>query len=45
MDDRIILGLTEEVTLIGNDKKQVTIPVRIDSGAQNSSIDQSLAGN
>lgn len=43
MDDRIILGLTEEVVLEGNNGNTTKIKARIDSGAQNSSIDQALA--
>lgn len=43
MKDKIVLGLVEDVTLFGADGKEVTIPARIDTGAQHSSIDQALA--
>ncbi len=43
MNNRIILGLTETITLEGNNGKNAEIRARIDSGAQNSSIDQGLA--
>lgn len=42
MQDKIILGLIEEVTIIGPQKKQ-KVRARIDTGATASSIDLSLA--
>lgn len=41
--DKIILGFIEDVTLIGSDNQEVTVPARIDTGAQNSSISHELA--
>ncbi len=42
--DKTILGLTEEVTVIGPQKKQKVI-ARIDTGATASSIDTALAAS
>lgn len=43
MSDRTILGLTEVVVLIGNNKKEEELTARIDTGATSSSIDLALA--
>ncbi|MBI2665374.1 ATP-dependent zinc protease [Candidatus Woesearchaeota archaeon] len=43
MKKRIILGLVEEVTLIGSNGKEKKVLARIDTGATSSSIDNSLA--
>jgi len=37
------LGLVEDVTIVGNEGRARTLPARIDTGAQNSSIDLGLA--
>jgi hypothetical protein len=42
MEKKLILGLIEEVTIIG--KKDELVVARIDTGATSSSIDISLAG-
>ena len=41
--EKTIIGLTEEVTIRGNNGKSRTVIARIDSGATKSSIDESLA--
>ncbi len=41
--ERVILGLTEEVTLIGNNGMEKQVTARIDTGATASSIDSNLA--
>ena len=41
-EERVVLGLTEKVTLIGKEKEEQVI-ARIDSGATSSSIDMGLA--
>ena len=43
MEGRLILGLAEPVTLIGNNGTKKTVIARIDSGARISSIDTALA--
>jgi hypothetical protein len=43
MDDRSIVGLIEEVTITSLTGKSVVVRARIDTGAENSSIDQDLA--
>lgn len=42
MKGKVVLGLTEEVTLIGSDKRERVV-ARIDTGATASSIDFNLA--
>ena len=42
---KVILGLTEEVTLIGTKGQKVKILARIDTGATSSSIDIQLAAD
>lgn len=41
---KVILGLTEEVTLVGAKGEKETVIARIDTGATSSSIDTGLAG-
>ncbi len=41
MDDRIIVGLTERITVFGETHKEVV--ARVDTGATKSSIDSNLA--
>ncbi len=41
MVERIVLGLTTDIILIGQEKKKIT--ARVDTGATKSSIDQRLA--
>ncbi|MFT4310698.1 MAG: RimK/LysX family protein [Candidatus Woesearchaeota archaeon] len=43
MDERPILGLIEKATVKGTNKKELTLLARIDTGAQNSSIDLDIA--
>ena len=43
MSERIVLGLSEEIILIGNNGKEERLIARIDSGATASSIDAALA--
>jgi hypothetical protein len=43
MGERIVLGLTEEVTIIGTNDKEEKVTARVDSGATMSSIDMELA--
>ena len=43
MTDKLILGLTEEIVIIGNNGKEETLTARIDTGATASSIDTALA--
>lgn len=43
MYTKIMLGLTEEVTIFGSDRKRVKVLARIDTGATSSSLDYSLA--
>ncbi len=43
MTDKIILGLTEPVKLVGSDGKEKEVRARIDTGATKSSIDNRLA--
>lgn len=43
IQEKTILGLTEKVTLYNMEKEPIEIVARIDTGAQNSSIDQALA--
>ncbi|MBU0470868.1 MAG: RimK/LysX family protein [Nanoarchaeota archaeon] len=40
---KVILGLTEQVDLIGNQGQKINIKARIDTGATSSSIDLGLA--
>ncbi|MBI3291141.1 ATP-dependent zinc protease, partial [Candidatus Falkowbacteria bacterium] len=44
MKDKVILGLTEYVTVRSNSGKEAKIIARIDTGATSSSIDYTLAG-
>jgi len=44
MKDKVILGLTEYVTIISNSHKEAKVIARIDTGATSSSIDYTLAG-
>lgn len=44
MANREILGLVEEVTIFSNDHFKKKVLARIDTGATNSSIDMSIAG-
>lgn len=41
MTDKVILGLTEKIKLLGN--KEVELIARIDTGATSSSVDSNLA--
>ena len=43
MKDKIIVGLTEPSTVIGNNGEKIIVTSRIDSGATFSSIDSELA--
>jgi hypothetical protein len=43
MEEKSVVGLIEEVTISSLDGKSVTVKARIDTGAENSSIDQDLA--
>ena len=43
MENRVILGVTEKVTIIGNNNKEEEVIARIDTGATSSSIDINLA--
>jgi len=43
MTNRPVLGLTEEVTIFGNNDKREKLKARIDTGATCSSIDKNLA--
>jgi hypothetical protein len=43
MKEKVILGLTEEITLIGNNGETKEIVARIDTGATASSVDIRLA--
>jgi hypothetical protein len=45
MEKRVILGLTEKVTIFGNNHRKTEVVARIDTGATNSSIDMTIAGN
>ena len=42
MGKRVVLGLTEEVTLIGKNKEEFNVRARIDSGATSSSLDEDI---
>lgn len=42
-DEKIVVGLIEQVTLRGNDKQEKKVAARIDTGAEKSSIDSILA--
>ncbi len=42
LKNRPIIGLTEQVTLYGNNKKKKTLVAKIDTGADKGSIDKSL---
>tara|TARA_Y100000310_G_C20387053_1_gene670944 strand:+ start:181 stop:561 length:381 start_codon:yes stop_codon:yes gene_type:complete len=42
-EERVILGLSEKVILIGNNSKTKEVVVRIDTGATTSSVDEHLA--
>ncbi len=44
MKDKVILRLTETVTVKGNNGQEAKVVARIDTGATSSSIDESLAG-
>tara|TARA_Y100000310_G_scaffold155067_1_gene154547 strand:- start:1825 stop:2166 length:342 start_codon:yes stop_codon:yes gene_type:complete len=41
--ERVTLGLTEQVTIIGNNGEEEPVTARIDTGATASSIDSSMA--
>jgi len=43
MENRVVLGVTEKVTIIGNNNKEEEVIARIDTGATSSSIDINLA--
>ena len=43
IDGKIVVGLVEDVTILGADDEQETVEARMDTGAINSSIDQRLA--
>tara|TARA_Y100000034_G_C6635281_1_gene277513 strand:- start:110 stop:466 length:357 start_codon:yes stop_codon:yes gene_type:complete len=43
MENRPILGLTEKVTIIGNNGKEEKLIARIDTGATSSSVDTRIA--
>ena len=45
MVEKITLGLVEEVILQGNNGKQEKVLARIDTGAKQSSVDQTLAAD
>jgi len=44
MEDRTILGLSEKVVILGNNRMKKEVLARIDTGATNSSIDMGIAG-
>ena len=44
-DDKTIIGLVEEVVIIGNDGQEKKLKARIDTGATKSSIDYNLASD
>jgi hypothetical protein len=41
--EKAILGLTEKVTIFGNNRRRIDVTARIDTGATNSSIDINVA--
>lgn len=43
MQDRITLGLTEKITLIGKNNKHKEVIARVDTGATGSSLDSAVA--
>ena len=43
MKDRIIIGLTQKITLFGSDGAKRTVTARIDTGASKNSVDAKLA--
>ncbi|MBU0457164.1 MAG: RimK/LysX family protein [Nanoarchaeota archaeon] len=43
MIEKVILGLTERIKIIGNNNQLVEVVARIDTGATSSSIDSKLA--
>ena len=43
MEEKIILGLIEKITLFGSEGRKKEILAKIDTGADNSSIDNQLA--
>ncbi len=43
VNGKIIVGLTENVTLVASDGKSMDVPAKIDTGATKSSIDVKLA--
>lgn len=44
MEGKTVLGLTEKITIFGNNNLRKTVMARIDTGATNSSIDMGVAG-
>ena len=42
-DDKVVIGLTEKVTVISSSGKQQMVLARMDTGAKSSSIDIGLA--
>lgn len=44
MEDKVILGLIEHVTVQGSKGREAGVLARVDTGATSSSIDYSLAG-
>jgi hypothetical protein len=45
MKDRILIGLTEKVTLFGSDGKGKDVMAKIDTGASKNSVDAKLAAD
>jgi hypothetical protein len=43
MEEQITLGLTEKITVLGNNNQEEIVIARIDTGATSSSIDLNLA--
>ena len=43
MKDKILIGLTEKVTLYGNERKGKEVMAKIDTGASKNSVDAKLA--
>lgn len=43
MQEKTVLGLTEKITIFGNNNLRKAVTARIDTGATNSSIDMDIA--
>jgi len=44
MQERMVLGLTKKIVVLGNNNLRKVVTARIDTGATNSSIDMTIAG-